>query len=212
MHYTCCVVLIQQPLTVFWSHWSALYAECEITRMKWQLRKDWSVPIMCILSTEAGWGIKTRSRGKLLIWYWYLILSSNGQKIIKTVPPSINGESVEQVPSFKYLGIHISSDIVWSINTTKIKKAQSQLYFLQPLKRTNMNKQQVMSYYRCGIESMVKYAITSWYGRCSAEDKKKSLQNSLRAAAWKYHWTYWEIIPTLVIIEFFLFLYHKRNW
>ena len=43
-------------------------------------------------------------------------------------PICINGEAVERVSSFKFLGIHISEDLSWSQNsTTLVKKAQQRL-------------------------------------------------------------------------------------
>ncbi|XP_078265962.1 uncharacterized protein LOC144599117 [Rhinoraja longicauda] len=50
-------------------------------------------------------------------------------------PIFINGNSVERVSSFKFLGTHISKDLTWSTNTaTLVKKAQQRLFYLRTLK------------------------------------------------------------------------------
>ena len=47
--------------------------------------------------------------------------------------------AVEQVSSFKFLGIHISNDLIWSANSsTLVKKAQLHLYFLRSLSKAHL--------------------------------------------------------------------------
>ncbi|KAI4891286.1 hypothetical protein NFI96_003881 [Prochilodus magdalenae] len=46
---------------------------------------------------------------------------------------------LEQVTSFKFLGIHISSNLTWSLNSSVlVKKAQQRLYFLRSLKKVHL--------------------------------------------------------------------------
>jgi len=55
-------------------------------------------------------------------------------------PLHINGERVERVASYKYLGTHILENSSWTTNTTAIvKKAQQWLYFLCTLSRASHN-------------------------------------------------------------------------
>lgn len=64
---------------------------------------------------------------------------------------------VERVPSFIFLGTHISQDLTWPINTTSlVKKAQKQLYSVTTLRKTNLSKQLLVSPYHCSIESILK--------------------------------------------------------
>ncbi|KAI3370600.1 hypothetical protein L3Q82_007169 [Scortum barcoo] len=47
-------------------------------------------------------------------------------------PLLIHGEAVERVNNIKFLGIHITSDLTWSMNTAHlVKKAQQRLFFLR---------------------------------------------------------------------------------
>lgn len=49
-------------------------------------------------------------------------------------PLEIKREEVERVSSFKFLGIHVSEDLKWTVNTAAlVKKAQQRLYFLRTL-------------------------------------------------------------------------------
>ena len=97
-------------------------------------------------------------------------------------PLHINGEAVERVSSFKFLGTHISENLSWAINTTAIvKKAQQWLYFLRTLRKVNLSQQHLRSFYRCSIESVLTYGILSWYGSSSAADRK-SLQRIIKTA------------------------------
>ena len=97
-------------------------------------------------------------------------------------PLHINGETVERVSSFKFLGIHIPENLSWAINTTAIvKKAQQRLYFLHTLRKVNLSQQHLRSFYRCSIESVLTYGILPWYGSSSAADRK-SLQRIIKTA------------------------------
>lgn len=44
-----------------------------------------------------------------------------------------NRESMERVSSFKYLGIHVSDDTTWKMNTALVIKKYKLLYFLRIL-------------------------------------------------------------------------------
>ncbi|KAI3353867.1 hypothetical protein L3Q82_005075 [Scortum barcoo] len=55
-------------------------------------------------------------------------------------PLLIHGEAVERVNNIKFLGIHITSDLTWSMNTAHlVKKAQQRLFFLRKLKRAGLS-------------------------------------------------------------------------
>ena len=80
----------------------------------------------------------------------------------------INGAAVEQVESFKFLGVHITNKLTWSKHTmTVVKRAQRNLFPLRRLKRFIMGPQILKMFYSCFIES-----ITVWYGNCSVSDRK----------------------------------------
>ena len=80
----------------------------------------------------------------------------------------IDGAVVEQVDSFKFLGVHINNKLEWSKHTkTVVKRARQSLFPLRNLKRLGMGPQIFKRFYSCNIKS-----ITVWYGNCSASDRK----------------------------------------
>ncbi|KAI5619394.1 gastrula zinc finger protein XlCGF28.1-like [Silurus asotus] len=91
----------------------------------------------------------------------------------------INGMAVERVSSFKFLGIHISADLSWNINTSSlVKKAHQRLFFLRTLKKNQLSSDILVNFYRCAVESD---CVTVWYGSCSAAERK-ALQRVVKTA------------------------------
>lgn len=85
----------------------------------------------------------------------------------------VDGDCVEIIHSFKFLGIHISNNLSWSTNTTDaVKRAQQHLHFLHVLKKYNPNCKLMLTFYCSTIESIITYSLTAWYAGCSAADKK----------------------------------------
>ena len=94
----------------------------------------------------------------------------------------IDGEEVERVESFKFLGVHISADLTWSTNIShQVGKAQQRLYFLRKLRQAQLPQRLLVNFYRSTIESLLTYCCTLWFNCCTAEDKRK-LQRVVRAA------------------------------
>ena len=96
------------------------------------------------------------------------------------MPPFSLTAVVEQVESFKFLGVHITNKLTWSKHTkTVVKRARQNLFPLRRLKRFGMGPQILKSFYSCTIESIG--CITAWYGNCSASNRK-ALQRVVRTA------------------------------
>lgn len=97
-------------------------------------------------------------------------------------PLYINGDCVERVLDYKFLGTYISSDLTWTRNTTAaVKKAQQRLHFLRILKQNHLQEKLLLSFYRCSIESVLTYCISVWYASCSAADRR-DLQRIINTA------------------------------
>ncbi|KAK3554035.1 hypothetical protein QTP70_019154 [Hemibagrus guttatus] len=76
----------------------------------------------------------------------------------KMTPPPlhINGAEVERVNDIKFLGLHITKDLTWTINTTYlVKKAQQRLFFLRKLKKAKVPSQLLVNFNRSTIESIL---------------------------------------------------------
>ncbi|KAL7878838.1 hypothetical protein AOLI_G00098120 [Acnodon oligacanthus] len=110
-----------------------------------------------------------------------LIVDFRKQERVHT-PITINGAMVERVSSFKFLGVHISEKLIWTEHTTQVvKKAQQCLSHLRWLKKFGMNPRILRTFYTCTVESVLTGSITTWYGNCTATDRK-ALQRVVRIA------------------------------
>uniref|UniRef100_A0A8C5G818 Reverse transcriptase domain-containing protein n=2 Tax=Gouania willdenowi TaxID=441366 RepID=A0A8C5G818_GOUWI len=97
-------------------------------------------------------------------------------------PLYINGECVERVHTFRFLGVLISADLSWSNNISAVtKKAQQRLHFLRVLRKHNLDSKLLLTFYRSTIESLLTYCITVWYGSCTEADRRR-LQRVIKTA------------------------------
>ena len=94
----------------------------------------------------------------------------------------IDGQEVEQVNNFKFLGTHIAEGLKWHNNILDIaKKARQRLYFLRSLKSFQVQQNILVSFYRAIIESVLTRSITVWYGNACKKDLKQ-LNSIIRTA------------------------------
>ncbi len=91
-----------------------------------------------------------------------------------TPPPlHIHGEEVENVNNIKFLGLYITNDLTWTINTHYlVKKAQRRLFFLRKLKKAKVPSQLLVNFYRSIIESILCHCITVWYTSCTIQNRR----------------------------------------
>ena len=97
-------------------------------------------------------------------------------------PLVINGQNIEIVDTFKFLGSLISSNLTWDLNTDAItKRAQQRLYFLRQLKKFGLSKDILTQFYRSVVESVLTFSICVWYGSTSQQQKDR-LERVVRTA------------------------------
>ena len=102
-----------------------------------------------------------------------LIIDFRRKKKTDIQPLVINGEEVEIASNFRFLGVHLDDDLSWSTNTSAIiKKAHQRLYFLRVLRKNNLSRELMMSFYRCSIESVLTYCAGVWFRSCTAAERK----------------------------------------
>ena len=117
-----------------------------------------------------------------------LIVSKTNELIVdyrkrraEQAPINIDGDVVEQVEIFMFLCIHITKKLSRSKHTKIVgKRARQNLFPLRRLKRLS-GSQILKRFYSCTIESILTGCITTWYGNCSASDRK-ALQRVVRTA------------------------------
>ncbi|KAI4901552.1 hypothetical protein NFI96_006301 [Prochilodus magdalenae] len=100
-----------------------------------------------------------------------LIVDFRKQERVHT-PITINGAAVERVSSFKFLGVHITEELTWTEHTTRVVKKAQRLFFLRRLKRFGMDPRILRTFYTCTVESILTGSITTWYGSCTAIERK----------------------------------------
>ena len=72
---------------------------------------------------------------------------------------------MEQVESFKFLGVHINNKLEWSKHTkTVVKRARQSLFPLRKLKRFGMGPKILNRFYSCNIESIL--TARHYRGKC----------------------------------------------
>ncbi|XP_078085185.1 uncharacterized protein LOC144503927 isoform X1 [Mustelus asterias] len=89
-------------------------------------------------------------------------------------PVYINGDEIERVESFKFLGAQITNNLSWSLHAdTIVKKAHQRLYFLRRLRKFDMSPTTLTNFYRCTIESILSGCIVEFVFRKSDQKLKR---------------------------------------
>ncbi len=112
------------------------------------------------------------------------------------LPIIINGDYVEKVCSFKFLGIYLSDSLSWSTNTTAaVKKAQQRLHFLRVLKKKPSVSKTCKGWSPFSllpllpIESVLTYCLLAGgYGGCSVSWQKALAEGHKERPTPEYQW------------------------
>ena len=111
-----------------------------------------------------------------------MIMDFRRSKRTPHLPITINATPVEIVDSYKYLGVHISGDLTWSAHVSAlIKRTQGTLFHLRRLRKHTKSPALLKAFYSATVESVLANSITSWYGNCSGQDRKR-LTRVIKAA------------------------------
>ena len=97
-------------------------------------------------------------------------------------PLTIQGTEVERADSHRFLGLQVTSDLSWSLNTAAtVKKAQQRLYFIRLLRKSGLNQRPLTLAYSGLVESILTSGITVWYGN-TTQAERRSLQRIIKTA------------------------------
>ena len=87
----------------------------------------------------------------------------------------INGHLIEQVASYKYLGVTIDNKLTWSDHCQIAhKKAHQRLHYQKKLRTFGINKKIIELFYNATVASLITFGITCWFGNASVRNKKKA--------------------------------------
>ena len=93
-------------------------------------------------------------------------------------PIHIDRAVVERVESFKFFGVHQQ---IIMVQTHQDSPDEGTTTLFPPQETEKMGPQILKMFYSCTIKSILTVCITSWYGNCSASDRKV-LQRIVRTA------------------------------
>ena len=87
----------------------------------------------------------------------------------------INGEPVEQVDSFKYLGVVLDTKPTFTEHVTVVqKKSQQRLHVLRKLGAFSVDAKRLLCLYRSIIEPRIMYCSTCYYPALSVGNRMAS--------------------------------------
>ena len=97
-------------------------------------------------------------------------------------PILIHEEKVEQVTSYKYLGIYFDSQLKWATQVDSVcSRINQRMHFLRRLRVHGVATNIMLLFYRANMESVIRYGITTWFGNLSVT-LKSQLQNLVKRA------------------------------
>eukprot|EP00061_Rhincodon_typus_P004589 g22943.t1 len=93
---------------------------------------------------------------------------------MNSTPTYTNRVEVERVGNIKFQQVTITSNLPWNSHIdAMVKEAQQCLFFLRWLRKFGMSTRTPIDFCSYTIESILFGRITTWYGKCSAQDRKK---------------------------------------
>ena len=79
---------------------------------------------------------------------------------------------MERVNEYKYLGTILDSKLNFNANMEHIfKKCQTRIYCLQKMRKLEVNRTILQTFYRSFIESVITFGCMCWFGGLSVENK-----------------------------------------
>ena len=87
---------------------------------------------------------------------------------------NIQGQDIETVESFKYLGVQVNNKLDWTHNTdTLYKKGQSHLHLLRRLRAFGVSRPLLKIFYDSVVASALLYAVVCWAPGSTERDRKR---------------------------------------
>ena len=89
-------------------------------------------------------------------------------------PLCIHGGTINQVSSYRYLGVHLDDCFSWQVHVDYLcGRLQQRLYFLRRLRVFGVNQRVMFLFYQAVLESILRYGMSAWYGNLSVQLKSK---------------------------------------
>ena len=89
-------------------------------------------------------------------------------------PVFIKNKQIDQVDSYKYLGITIDNKLNWDLQATSVfKKVNKRMYFLRKLGSFKVDSTLLSLFYNSVIQSIISFCVIGWGGNVTGIQKKK---------------------------------------
>ena len=86
----------------------------------------------------------------------------------------IDGEAVEVVHTYKYLGVTIDDKLNWQAHASSLlSKCHQRMYFIRKLKYFNIDNTLITLFYKSILQSVISFCLTVWGGNARLWEKKK---------------------------------------
>ena len=86
----------------------------------------------------------------------------------------LNDKVIEPVDTIKLLGVYLTNDLKWSVNTANIcKKVNQRLYLVRKLKQFGLQKDELITAWRSIVRPVTEYAIPFWHSGLTETDCNK---------------------------------------
>ena len=83
----------------------------------------------------------------------------------------LNDKLIESVDTIKLLGVYLTNDLKWSVNTTNIcKKVNQRLYLVRKLKHFGLQKEELITAWRSILRPITEYAVPLWHSGLTEKD------------------------------------------
>ena len=95
----------------------------------------------------------------------------------------IDGEKIEIVSSYKYLGTVFDNQLKFDVNTEAlVKRGQQRIHLLRMLNSFSVSPVILCRFYQSFIESLLTYSFICWFNNLSLRDRN-SLNSVVRICA-----------------------------
>ena len=76
--------------------------------------------------------------------------------------------------TIKLLGVYLTNDLKWSVNTKNIcKKVNQRLYLVRKLKQFGLQKEELITAWRSIVRPVTEYAVPLWHSGLTEGDSNK---------------------------------------
>lgn len=140
--------------------------------------------ILSLLDTKADPSVYFREIDTFKSWCddHYLLLNTKKTKemifdprgVRTHNPVTINNTPIEQVSSYKYLGLMVSNNLSWSEHVDYLcSRLAQRLHFLRRLRLFGVRAEIRAIFYSAVFASVVRYGMAVWYGSLTVQSKTK---------------------------------------